>query len=100
MQYTPQRTVSQSEAADAFVRGNGHAVRTSSALRTTREVAYSYAEPVAMFDPDRPGTLLITTASFSRTTSKHVGAIRRAAEHHGVPHEDADHNVLHQLLGS
>ena len=96
-QFTRQRTVSTRELADTFVRGMGAHVRNGSALSCTAEVARSYAEPVAMFDPGRPGTLLVTTATFSVTTSKHVGMIRRAAEGYGVPVEPVEHDRLREL---
>lgn len=96
--FTRQRTVSDMrELADAFVRGMGAHVRSGSALTCTEHVARSYAEPIAVFDPDRPGTLLITSARFSVTTSKHTGIVRRAAEARGVPVEPVEHDRLREL---
>jgi hypothetical protein len=92
--YTRQRTVSALELADAFVRGQGATVRTSSALSCTAETVYSYAEPIATFDRERQGTILLTSARFSVTTSKHIGQIRRAAESNGVPLEIVDHETV------
>jgi hypothetical protein len=92
--YIKQRSVSARELANAFVRGNGHAVRSGSALSATRETIYSYAEPIAAFDPTRPGTLLLTSAKFSVTTSKHTGMIRAAAALNGVPFETVDHATV------
>jgi hypothetical protein len=97
--YTPQRRVGMKDHADAFVRGNGHAVYGGSAFRTTREIAYSYAEPIAVFDPERQGTLLISTAKFSATTSKHQGTVERAAYDRGVPYDRVDHERVRAAAG-
>jgi hypothetical protein len=94
---TKQRVVSQSDAADAFVRGAGASVRCNSALTTHAETAFSYAEPIAAFDPEKRGTIHLTTEKFSVTTSKHVGMIRRAAARHGVPVIDSPHATLRRI---
>lgn len=98
---TPQRTGNARELADAFARGMGDHYRSTSALRVTREAAYSYAEPIARFDPSRPGTVMLSDACakhggtpFSNTTSKHIGQIRAALEARGVPFDITEHNWL------
>jgi len=95
--YTRQRTVNATGLADAFARGMGAHVRTSSALSCTAETAYSYAEPIATFDPERPGTLLVTSAKFSVTTSKHTSQIIQGAIQNNVPVERVEHERIRKL---
>lgn len=96
---TPQRAVNGREAADAFVHGHGSRVRSvSSSLTITDRAAYSYGVPIACFDPVRQGTLHITRDTYSTTTSKHTGMIRRACEAHNVPTIDSDEPTLRRML--
>lgn len=64
---------------------------TGTALSFRTYAAFSYAEPIATVDSD--GTLLVTDAKFSVTTSKHTGMVAAAwAIEHGsdsvrtIPH--------------
>ena len=68
-------------AADAFIVGGGP-VRTHSTASFAGDVAWSYAEPVAVADREER-VLYVTRAGFSVTTAKHRNAVRRAAERAG-----------------
>jgi hypothetical protein len=80
-------------ASNAFAQGETH-IRTDSALSFQGDVAFSYAEPIAV----RVGKVLFKTAArFSMTTSHHVGYVSGAW---AVTHQITDYNMSDRKAGT
>lgn len=84
-------------ASTAFAQGLNP--RTGCALTFRGDIAYSYAEPIAV---RVGGTLHITTAKFSMTTSHHRGAVAGcfAIENGAENVIDTDHGVIREMARS
>ncbi len=82
--------MNNSQIARAFARGSTD-IYSSTALSVRKGFLFSYAEPIAVL---RGARMLVTTAHFSVTTSKHrSGAIRAATGTVG----DIEHGELRRM---
>ena len=62
------------QVIDAFL--SGKALKKCHSIHTDGKVIYSYAEPIAALDPYVPGGYVVTSETYSRTTSNHTHSIR------------------------
>lgn len=83
-------------ASEAFITGNGP-VKTHSAASFRGDVAWSYAEPVAIAERETQ-TLYVTKAGFSVTTAKHRNSVRRAAERAGWLVIEQTHGTIREMV--
>lgn len=87
------------EIAAAFAQGDS--AHGAGALRSEGRLAYSYAEPIAIWTGE-PGAseCLVSTLRYSMTTSHHLGAIRSALASAGKRIRYVEHAELQAFVSA